>query len=249
MLIMNKNEYFFIETEDELIDAYNSYGDTFYYSLEMELSNFRENEAYRRVIYKNSEGRIYLINYVNVAGFQGAAYIPNPIKKNIIPNPIKNNRIVGDKTFALRLCSFLEDISISDACGEDELTYLRGIAKKLLTYQHRTVSEDSEKEYFKNIKNNFKEYLEKNLITEDGYTFYDGDKVRLFSCMRNPQKSDDNNITFSVDSVLAGGINPNRIFFKEESNKDKYVEDNLIQYSKKDLEKFLNDKAEIKKNQ
>jgi hypothetical protein len=171
-----------------------------------------------------------------------AKEIPSPLKKDTITNPIKDNRIVSDNTFALRLCGFLDDISVADACSEDELSYLKSVARKLLTYQSQTAKEENEINYISRLRDRFEKYMEKGLTTEDGYTFHRGDDVKLFSCMRQPQKSDDNTIMFRVNSIFEGGVNPNRVFFKEELNRDKYIEDNLIQYSKKDLEELIKNK-------
>lgn len=233
---MNKGEYFLIETEGELRQAYEMFGDEFYYPLERELRDFKKISGFR--IIGKRDGYIFL----DMAKIAYTKEIPSPLKKNTITNPIKDNRIVNDMTFALRLCGFLDDVSVSDACSDDELSYLKSVAKKLLTYQYQNATENSEVEYIKRLDDRFKKYLEKGLTTEDGYTFYRGDNVKLFSCMRQPQKSDDNTIMFRVSSILEGGVNPNRVFFKEESNKDKYIEDNLIQYSKKDLEQLIKNK-------
>lgn len=62
-------------------------------------------------------------------------------------NPIKDNRIVSDTTFATRLNSFLKDIQVNDAMGEEELEYLQRVAKQLLLYQANTSTEKSERDY------------------------------------------------------------------------------------------------------
>lgn len=233
---MNNGEYFLIETEEELRQAYKMFGDEFYYSLETELFDFETNSDFR--VIGKCNGDIFL----DMMNEDYTKEIPSPLKKNIIENPIKDNRIVSDMTFAVRLCGFLDDISVADACSEEELDYLRSVATKLLTYQFQTTTEEDELDYINRIFDRFSKYMEKSVTTEDGYTFYRGENVRLFSCMREPQKSDDNTIMFHVNSILQGGINPNRVFFKEEVNKDKYIEDNLIQYSKKDLEELIKNK-------
>lgn len=235
---MNNREFFEIDDFSELEEFYNrnkvnwSRGLT----LEKELSFFKENNENRYICYTN-EGFMLLNKDDTALEYR----VCNPIKGQIT-NPIKDNRIVNDMTFAVRLCGFLDDISVSDACSDDELSYLKGVATKLLTYQFQTTTKEDELDYINRIFDRFSKYMEKSVTTEDGYTFYKGDDVRLFSCMREPQKSDDSTIMFHLNSILQGGVNPNRVFFKGEANKDKYIEDNLIQYSKKDLEQLIKNK-------
>lgn len=59
-------------------------------------------------------------------------------------NPIKSNRIVSDKTFAIRLKSFVSEVNVCDPCSEDEQEYLLDVAGRLLKWQTRTVRKDSE---------------------------------------------------------------------------------------------------------
>lgn len=59
-------------------------------------------------------------------------------------NPIKSNRIVSDKTFAIRLKSFVSEVNVCDPCSEDEQEYLLDVAGRLLAWQTRTVRKDSE---------------------------------------------------------------------------------------------------------
>ena len=59
-------------------------------------------------------------------------------------NPIKNNRLVGDKTFAVRLKSFVEEVRCSDPMSEEEAVYLAGVANRLLKWQTKTVRKDTE---------------------------------------------------------------------------------------------------------
>ena len=73
------------------------------------------------------------------------------IKKKELINPIVDNRIVSDYTFATRFKNFLEGIQVCDACGEDELNYMKLVAGELLTYQMATVKDKDEKDYFKNL--------------------------------------------------------------------------------------------------
>ena len=70
------------------------------------------------------------------------------IKHDIKP-PIIEGRLVSDKTFALRFKNFLEGVSVCDACGEEELDYLKEVANDLLKWQISTVSSEEEKDYLK----------------------------------------------------------------------------------------------------
>lgn len=71
-------------------------------------------------------------------------------------NPIKDNRIVSDITFATRFRSFLDGIEPCDACADEELEYLLGVADKLVAYQRATCPEE-EKWYFANLGKPIKE--------------------------------------------------------------------------------------------
>lgn len=64
-------------------------------------------------------------------------------------NPIKDNRIVRDITFALRLLSFAMDTDVSCAAGEDEKESMISYSSKLLEYQIKTATEQSEINYLK----------------------------------------------------------------------------------------------------
>lgn len=66
-------------------------------------------------------------------------------------NPIIDNRIVGDKTFAIRLYKFLDSVHVNDMVGEEEKEYLLGVASRLLAYQRSTITSTSEREYFRNL--------------------------------------------------------------------------------------------------
>lgn len=65
-------------------------------------------------------------------------------------NPIKDNRIVNDITFATRFRLFLDGIQVCDACADEELEYLLGVADKLEAYQRYTCPEE-EMWYFENL--------------------------------------------------------------------------------------------------
>ena len=59
-------------------------------------------------------------------------------------NPIKSNRLVGDKTFAVRFKSFVEEVEAKDPISEEEKEYLHHVAERLLKWQTKTVKKDSE---------------------------------------------------------------------------------------------------------
>lgn len=59
-------------------------------------------------------------------------------------NPIKSNRLVGDKTFAVRFKSFVEEVEAKDLMSEEEKEYLHHVAERLLKWQTKTVKKDSE---------------------------------------------------------------------------------------------------------
>lgn len=60
---------------------------------------------------------------------------------------IKDNRIVSDRTFAIRFRNFLKDIKVNDPASEEELEYLKCVAKELVIHQFDTVVDESEKDY------------------------------------------------------------------------------------------------------
>ena len=59
-------------------------------------------------------------------------------------NPIKSNRLVGDRTFAIRFKSFVEEVEAKDPMSEEEKEYLHHVAERLLKWQTKTVKKDSE---------------------------------------------------------------------------------------------------------
>lgn len=67
------------------------------------------------------------------------------------PNPIRDGRIVGDRTFAMRLYKFLEGVEVQDLPSEEERDYLLGVAKRLLNHQMATAQTAEETEYLKRI--------------------------------------------------------------------------------------------------
>ena len=67
-------------------------------------------------------------------------------------NPIKDNRIVFDKTFAIRLKTFIKETEVSDPCSDDEKDYLLNVANRLLNYQINTATDKEEINYLKSLK-------------------------------------------------------------------------------------------------
>lgn len=67
-------------------------------------------------------------------------------------NQIVDNRIVSDKTFAVRLKSFIEQVQVCDAISEEEQEYLLNVADRLIEYQRATVTTDEERTYFRNLQ-------------------------------------------------------------------------------------------------
>lgn len=65
-------------------------------------------------------------------------------------NPIKNNRIVNDTTFAIRLKHFMDGVNCCDCAGEEEKEYFQMVANRLVKYQVKTATEESEINYLKN---------------------------------------------------------------------------------------------------
>lgn len=66
-------------------------------------------------------------------------------------SPIEGGRLVSDYTFAVRLGSFLDRIQVHDACSEDELEYLKDVAKDLLEWQIDTVKDPQEIDYLRRL--------------------------------------------------------------------------------------------------
>lgn len=61
--------------------------------------------------------------------------------------PLIAGRIVSDKTFALRLRAFVEEVQPCDAMSEEERDYLLGVANRLLAYQAQTATDPKEIDY------------------------------------------------------------------------------------------------------
>ena len=59
---------------------------------------------------------------------------------------------INDKTFVLRLRNFLMNTEVSDLPGLEEKDYLLKMADKLLDYQIKTCTDESERKYLENNK-------------------------------------------------------------------------------------------------
>lgn len=68
----------------------------------------------------------------------------------ILKGPIIDDRIISDKTFAKRLLLHLESTQANGAAGSSELEYLTMVARKLFEYQVATCPED-ELPYIKRV--------------------------------------------------------------------------------------------------
>lgn len=64
-------------------------------------------------------------------------------------NIIIDNRLVSDMTFALRFYGFIRDVTVCDACGEEEKDYLLLVAQELKAHQVATVTDEREKDYLR----------------------------------------------------------------------------------------------------
>lgn len=74
-------------------------------------------------------------------------------------NPIIDNRIINDKTFALRLVSFINDTIANDCASTEEKRYLLDMAKNLLKYQVVTAKEQSELSYINLNEKNINRFI------------------------------------------------------------------------------------------
>ena len=70
--------------------------------------------------------------------------IRKKITGNNKDNPIKSNRIVSDRTFAVRLKEFVDEVRVADPASEEEKEYLQSVAGRLLSWQTKTVRKDTE---------------------------------------------------------------------------------------------------------
>ena len=156
-------------------------------------------------------------------------------------NPIKENRIVKDITFATRLLGFAEDVSVADACSEDEKDSMISYATQLLKYQVKTAVDKSEIDYLKRVGvwNNFKP---KKLDTEDGKViYYEDEDCDIYSCLTVPIKNE-KILNLSTKRLREGKtkIKDNRVYFKYLKYCKIYMDQNFPKYSEKEVEEILN---------
>lgn len=153
-------------------------------------------------------------------------------------NPIKENRIVCDKTFAIRLLSFAEDVIVNDPCSEDEKESFINYATKLLEYQCITATDNDEIQYLKNV-HAYEKFTEPLLITEDGFKINKYDELEIYSCLKKPNKGDQV-LHYPLRKIRDNikMITSNRVYFKVKENCIKYIDFNIPMYSKADLENY-----------
>jgi len=155
-------------------------------------------------------------------------------------NPIKENRIVKDITFATRLLGFAEDVSVVDACSEDEKEYLVRYATSLLRYQVKTAVDEVEVDYLKRV-GVWDRFQPKKLETEDGHVIhYEDEDCDIYSCLRVPIKNE-KLLTLSAKRIREGKtvIKKNRVYFKHLEFCETYMVYNIPRYSEKELDKIL----------
>ena len=156
-------------------------------------------------------------------------------------NPIKENRIVKDITSATRLLSFAEDVSVADACSEDEKEYLVRYATSLLRYQVKTAVDEAEVDYLKRV-GVWDRFQPKKLETEDGKVIhYEDEDCDIYSCLTVPIKNE-KILNLSTKRLREGKtkIKDNRVYFKYLKYCKIYMDQNFPKYSEKEVEEILN---------
>jgi len=156
-------------------------------------------------------------------------------------NPIKENRIVKDITFATRLLGFAEDVSVADACSEDEKEYLVRYATSLLRYQVKTAVDEAEVDYLKRV-GVWDRFQPKKLETEDGKViYYEDEDCDIYSCLTVPIKNE-KILNLSTKRLREGKtkIKDNRVYFKSLEYCKIYMDQNFPKYSEKEVEEILN---------
>ena len=155
-------------------------------------------------------------------------------------NPIKENRIVKNITFATRLLGFAEDVTVADACSEDEKESMISYATSLLRYQVKTAEDGVEIAYLKRV-GVWELFQSKKLETEDGYVIhYENEDCDIYSCLTVPIKNE-KLLTLSAERIREGKtkIKNNRVYFRYLEYCKIYMDQNLPKYSKKELRKIL----------
>jgi hypothetical protein len=156
-------------------------------------------------------------------------------------NPIKENRIVKDITFATRLLGFAEDVSVADACSEDEKESMISYATQLLKHQVKTAVDEAEVDYLKRV-GVWDKFQPKKLETEDGKVIhYENEDCDIYSCLTVPIKNE-KILNLSAKRLREGKtkIKKNRVYFKYLGNCEIYMDQNFPKYSKKEVEEILN---------
>lgn len=67
--------------------------------------------------------------------------------------------IITDKTFALRLLDFVNNVQVCDFMSEEEKDYLLLMGKNILEQQVKTASGLAEKQYIENNQKHITEWL------------------------------------------------------------------------------------------
>ncbi len=154
------------------------------------------------------------------------------MKKDII----KNNRLVSDKTFAIRLQSFMQTVIVSDACTSDEVEYFKSVANSLLSHQLYTVEDTEEIAYLTRLGHL---PISATLTTHDGVDIYlRYDPVKLYTCMETPMPDVLPLIMELRSKEDVQKLNPKRMLFWNIEKCREYIQNNCKVYSKEDLRKL-----------
>lgn len=183
-------------------------------------------------------------NYTAVILVDGFSKYPYLIVNNfriVTGGPIEDNRILSDVTFATRFKNFLKDVQVNDAASWEELGYMQRVADQLIKHQVKTVSDPHEIKYLTDMGH----YpLKRELIytTFDGVELFEGEKYTLFSCMKDIPSGDAKMRSVVFNKKFFESANPNRVFFYNEEECDKYILNNEKKYSENDVKKIIEDK-------
>lgn len=109
-----------------------------------EVKIISENSGFQNYPILCDNGNYYSVNGKSSSGQSLVIYYNRK-------SPIEGGRLVSDYTFAIRLGSFLDGIQVCDACSEDELEYLKDVAKNLLEWQIDTVKDPQEIDYLRRL--------------------------------------------------------------------------------------------------
>lgn len=149
-------------------------------------------------------------------------------------NIIKDNRLVSNHTFATRFLSFVESITVADACASDEKDAMVNTAKELLKYQCKTATDANEIAYLKRV-GVYEEYTKPLLITEEGVEVREEDRnVLVFSCMKLP-RTEEEPLLSRIGDPSRWRTNKNRVYFIDKENCERYIRMNSLRYSIQNL--------------